>query len=98
MPFINEYISAKEAKFTIVITIFAAVFSNLLISLSSNIFLPLIDKEKSQDVNDHRKNIRDWEIKIGKNKDKKIEIGPFCYAFLQFFIITVILVIFVKIF
>ena len=37
IKFAKEYIRTKEAKFTIVVTVFAAIFSNLVLSLSNNI-------------------------------------------------------------
>ena len=94
VKFFKDYVKTKEAKFTIIVTVFAAVFSNLLTSLSSNIIIPLIDNDCNGDnKNDIKQNIKNSKTKVGK---KVVDTGLFLYSLIQFIFIILVLIIFSK--
>lgn len=94
VQFFKEYIKTREAKFTIIVTTFAAVFSNLLTSLSSNVIIPLIDNDCDGDNKDDiKQNIKNSKTKVGK---KVVDTGLFLYSLIQFIFIILVLIIVAK--
>ena len=89
VKFFKDYVKTKEAKFTIIVTVFAAVFSNLW-----NIIIPLIDNDCNGDnKNDIKQNIKNSKTKVGK---KVVDTGLFLYSLIQFIFIILVLIIFSK--
>jgi large-conductance mechanosensitive channel len=91
-----DYIKSDDAKYNIIITIFAAIFSELLTSFASNIIIPLIDgdlnKDNKKDINN---NIKNYKVTLF---GKELLLGEFAYSFIKFIFIVFILYLFSKVY
>ena len=73
--------SNEQTKFTIFATVIAAVSSELLQSLSSDIFIPLIDGDCNKDGKpDIQHNIKSKTSHVGK---KVLNTGNFIYVLIN---------------
>lgn len=89
-----NYSSKDYMKSTIMITALAAISSELLSSLSTHIFIPLIDSDCDRDGKpDIAGNLRSKKHKLGK---KVLYTGEFAYVFIKFVLIILFLLLIKK--
>ena len=90
------FLTNKEVKIATFITIFAAVSSELLQSLSTHLIIPLIDGDVNEDGElDISKNLKQHKTQF---RNKILYTGEFLYILIKFLIIVIFLYILYKMF
>ena len=84
-----DFNSSDYIKSTIFVTALAAISSELLSSLSTHIFIPLLDKDCDKDGKlDLTQNLKNKKTKVGK---KIIPVGEFLFTLIKFILILIFL-------
>ena len=91
-----DFNSSDYIKSTIFVTALAAISSELLSSLSTHIFIPLLDRDCDEDGKlDLSQNLKNRKSKVGK---KIIYTGEFLFTFIKFILIFIFLLLIRKFF
>ncbi len=91
-----DFNSSDYIKSTVFVTALAAISSELLSSLSTHIFIPLLDRDCDKDGKlDLSQNLKNRKIKVGK---KIVHSGEFIFTLIKFILILIFLLLIRKFF